>query len=677
MVSAEPRTRGTPALAPAARGRALVVGAASDPAEREADQAAADVLSEEGRRPRLRSAPGDGDPVAGSASAASIAQLRGAGAPLPGRDRGFFEQRFGRDFGSVRVHSDAAAAATAREIGAQAFTTGNDIFFGAGHYAPGTQEGRSLLAHELAHVVQQSQVVRRKCAACGGRDGGSGQSCASCAEEDLELPIQRRAEGASPVARGPAIVEDGLDAGVGQMTRSAFMSQLRSSLTGLCNAELAAAGRSADDCPYLQNWLDYYSARPAPALMRAIRLYAGAVADADAASLMDAVHGRVRSAVRTWVAGGGTSGVPEGVEAMPPGAPAEGGAPALQTKEQPGAAAAARSPGAIQAQLGPGRPLESHVRSRMESAFGGSFGHVRLHTDAVAARINSNLAARAFTVGGDIAFADGEYRPGTIAGDLLLAHELAHTRQQAGKGGPAAAFGATDHAAEQAADRAALAMLLDERADAGRLGGLRLQRCAAAPAVPLVVEGLAVGGTAAAATTGTGITVTTVLGTAAVATSVTMLESDSGSLTREYTQTQAEAEATTKAEAEAVEEDYGPRCPQMPRCPHLGGSIDSNACADYVSANPFPGCDYYVGGKNFDAVSADMTTLYEMKAWDYSNYDYRRRRIALFAMSLDVYREMAIAARCGFRYVLVVTDPQMEADVRALMPGVPTEIANC
>ena len=67
------------------------------------------------------------------------------------------EARFGTDFSSVRIHDDAGAAAVAGRIDAAAFTTGNDIVFGTGHFDPRSPEGRHLLAHELAHVVQQNR----------------------------------------------------------------------------------------------------------------------------------------------------------------------------------------------------------------------------------------------------------------------------------------------------------------------------------------------------------------------------------------------------------------------------------------------------------------------------------------------------------------------------------------
>ena len=62
---------------------------------------------------------------------------------------------YGQPLGDVRVHHDEHAAALSRAVSARAFTVGSDIFFGAGEYRPDTAGGRELLAHELAHVVQQ------------------------------------------------------------------------------------------------------------------------------------------------------------------------------------------------------------------------------------------------------------------------------------------------------------------------------------------------------------------------------------------------------------------------------------------------------------------------------------------------------------------------------------------
>ena len=89
---------------------------------------------------------------------------RGLGAPLPDATLKFFEDKFQRPFDDVRVHDDAGADDAARKIDALAFTRGNDIYFRSGAYDPTSQPGKKLLAHELAHVVQQRPGINRKAA---------------------------------------------------------------------------------------------------------------------------------------------------------------------------------------------------------------------------------------------------------------------------------------------------------------------------------------------------------------------------------------------------------------------------------------------------------------------------------------------------------------------------------
>ncbi|MCS6844541.1 MAG: DUF4157 domain-containing protein [Caldilineales bacterium] len=84
--------------------------------------------------------------------------LQSPGQPLEARARQALEPRFGQDFGDVRVHTDTTAAQSAAAIHARAYTVGHDIVFAEGQYAPHTAEGQRLLAHELTHVVQQSQA---------------------------------------------------------------------------------------------------------------------------------------------------------------------------------------------------------------------------------------------------------------------------------------------------------------------------------------------------------------------------------------------------------------------------------------------------------------------------------------------------------------------------------------
>lgn len=81
--------------------------------------------------------------------------LHSSGQPLDATTRGFMEARFGHDFGHVRVHTDARAAESARAVQALAYTVGRDLVFASGHFAPTTSSGQRLLAHELAHVIQQ------------------------------------------------------------------------------------------------------------------------------------------------------------------------------------------------------------------------------------------------------------------------------------------------------------------------------------------------------------------------------------------------------------------------------------------------------------------------------------------------------------------------------------------
>ena len=95
------------------------------------------------------------------------------------------EQRFGHDFSQVKVHADGEAANAASAVRARAYTIGRNIVFGSGEYAPATTEGKRLLAHELAHVVQQKQgprqgVVMRQQAAPRRAPGAPGYRRRGC-----------------------------------------------------------------------------------------------------------------------------------------------------------------------------------------------------------------------------------------------------------------------------------------------------------------------------------------------------------------------------------------------------------------------------------------------------------------------------------------------------------------
>jgi len=93
---------------------------------------------------------------------AAVRAARHGGTSLPTELRSFFEARFSYDFSGVRVHADGDAASAAHALQARAYTLGRDIVFGAGEYAPATAEGKRLVAHELAHVIQQGATAARR-----------------------------------------------------------------------------------------------------------------------------------------------------------------------------------------------------------------------------------------------------------------------------------------------------------------------------------------------------------------------------------------------------------------------------------------------------------------------------------------------------------------------------------
>jgi hypothetical protein len=160
----------------------LAVNKPGDTLEREADRVAEQVMNAPSTRlespcacggecPRCQAGPPGREQVqtkraapggSGQAAAPPVVEevLRSPGRPLDAATRSFMEPRFGHDFSQVRVHSGASAAISARQVNANAYTAGHHIVFAAGQFAPGTNAGQRLIAHELTHVVQQSGADR-------------------------------------------------------------------------------------------------------------------------------------------------------------------------------------------------------------------------------------------------------------------------------------------------------------------------------------------------------------------------------------------------------------------------------------------------------------------------------------------------------------------------------------
>src|SRR6266850_2109924 len=355
------------------------------------------------------------------------------------------------------------------------------------------QQADRAAAKVLDPASAPSRIVQRKCAACS-----SAAKCTACAEE--EETVQRKPKSASVIsfagpvvqlkaknstvlsstapqiqrapingestiattpdvapepaavtsAAGPLIVEDdAASVSPGQVRKTEFLEQLRSTVCSTTDEALKEAGQSAEGCPYIEKWLDYYSGQEPAHIERALRKYAPEAASATSArDIISAVSNRVRVAVDRWATTGEITGVPPEMAARLPGAggglgaiagmiggalsgigSAIGGAvsavagavgsafssigSALFKRKESGARSANDAP-EIRAQLSDGQSLDGQAQSRMGAAFGKDFSQVRVHTDAQAAGLSDSLNARAFTIGSDITFAAGEYQPGTL-----------------------------------------------------------------------------------------------------------------------------------------------------------------------------------------------------------------------------------------------------------------------
>jgi len=104
----------------------------------------------------------DANGVAEAADRSVATASTSTGHTLPGTLMRKFESSLGADLSNVRVHTGSESQTAANSVGAKAYAVGNDIHFGAGHYDPTSHTGQHLIAHEVAHTVQQSGNVGRK-----------------------------------------------------------------------------------------------------------------------------------------------------------------------------------------------------------------------------------------------------------------------------------------------------------------------------------------------------------------------------------------------------------------------------------------------------------------------------------------------------------------------------------
>lgn len=269
------------------------------------------------------------------------------------------------------------------------------------------------------------------------------QADTAASQTDTETSQEQAAEPEAAPAGG-LIVEDSVEeVKEGQMKKTPFLQQLREAICNAIGPVLAKKGQTTEGCPYLNYWFDSYQNKSATDIEQTLKRYAPDTANAKTASeYISIVVQRALQAAEKWAS---TGAVPDDLPTALPAAassPGEGDAGsegagqegAVQAKAKSGGVRGADDPRAIRQELGEGHQLPSDVRGRMESAFGADFSHVRTHTDGKASDVSSRVNARAFTVGNHMAFGNGEYKPGTMLGDALIAHELAHTIQQSGAG---------------------------------------------------------------------------------------------------------------------------------------------------------------------------------------------------------------------------------------------------
>jgi hypothetical protein len=128
-------------------------------------------------------------------------------------EKSFFEPRMGYDFSNVQLHTDIAAAKSADSINALAYTTGNNIVFNQGQYAPDTDNGKKLLAHELTHVVQQNEGIKKKMIQRAENDSSVGCDPLTDTSPDINSYVNSALTSLRPATS--AVQIDGIRNGIG------------------------------------------------------------------------------------------------------------------------------------------------------------------------------------------------------------------------------------------------------------------------------------------------------------------------------------------------------------------------------------------------------------------------------------------------------------------------------
>ncbi len=273
------------------------------------------------------------------------------------------------------------------------------------------------------------------------------------------LPVDetpRAAAAREPTAR--FLVDDDATPAAGQMRRSDFLDALNEHVCQVTDDALAGTPYTSASCPYITRIFNRHRQSDPARIEQILQRYAPESRNsAGAEEMIRAVGERTRQVAASWGEGQDIAGMLPGAVGLSgllggareglggdQGTSVTGGLlssiggmfqsaiAGVLRWARPGGASKRIQPVAVMRELGTGQALPATTRNQMESAFGTSFAQVQVHTDATAAQLSRDLNARAFAVGDHIAFQQGAYLPGTLIGDALIAHELAHVEQQKG-----------------------------------------------------------------------------------------------------------------------------------------------------------------------------------------------------------------------------------------------------
>lgn len=275
------------------------------------------------------------------------------------------------------------------------------------------------------------------------------------------------------------ITEDKCSESEGLIGKSAFLDIAEEHVRATLRKSFEGTGFTEKDCPWLQHLFRHYNRRSAKYLEHSIHKYLPGTKQAESIDQYIAhLSEKVQRAIAAWLITGQITEVPAEIPRR-----------LMRVAGQEAANQRAR--------MGKGKELDKVTKTRMEAAFSASFGEVKVHVENEGSVFAKELDAEAATIGADIAFAEGKYKPGTPEGDALIAHELAHVLQQqnANESGIMGSGSGSEYEAieddAEAATRGVMGRLFggmksvvsDLKANAWpRLkSGLQVQRCASEP----------------------------------------------------------------------------------------------------------------------------------------------------------------------------------------------------